>query len=130
MTKVCVRKAFPVKIGAMTLYCERMKCSAETTIYESSTVSGFPVKANKGRKMTRVSFTGRVYNEKNPMRIAGFANNLNSYEELEIIYRDISFHGCIITGYSAEDSGEDYITLTVNAVTTRPVYFLDGVSEW
>lgn len=64
MTKVRVRKAFPVKIGAMTLYCERMKCSAETTIYESSTVSGFPVKANKGRKMTRVSFTGRVYNEK------------------------------------------------------------------
>ncbi|MBO5163757.1 MAG: hypothetical protein J6B75_04850 [Ruminococcus sp.] len=129
MTEVKVREAFPVKISNLTMYCESMKFSAETAIYEHSTVTGYPIMTNKCRKMTRISFTGRVYNDKTPMRLAGLANNLNSYEGVEIIYRDIRFYGCIITGFSAEDSGEDYIKLTINAATTYPVFFLDEVSK-
>lgn len=128
MTKVKVREAFPVKINNLTLYCESMKCSAETAVFESSTVTGYPLMTNKDRKMMKLSFTGRVYNEKTPMRLAGFAANYNSYEGVEIIYRDLKFPGCIITGFSAEDSGEDYITLTINAATSYSVSYLSGVN--
>lgn len=129
MTEVKVRKAFPVQIGNMTLYCESMKFSAETAIFENSTVTGFPLITNKDCKATRLSFTGRVYDEKYPMRWAGFACNYNSYEGLDIIYRDLCFPKCIVTGVSAEDSGEDYITLTINAATNYSLSFLNGVSE-
>ena len=129
MTEVKVRKAFPVQINNLKLYCESMKLSAETAVFESSTVTGYPLMTNKDRKMLRLSFTGRVYNENTPMRLAGFAANYNNYEGIDIIYRDLRFPRCIITGFSAEDSGEDYITLTVNAATNSSVGILSGVSE-
>jgi hypothetical protein len=123
------KKAFPVKIGAMTLYCEKMTLSADTAVTVNPTVTGSSVVTNKCKKVTRLSFTGRIYNKEKPMFYAGFANNLNGNEGVEIIYRDLRFVRCIITGIKAVDGGEDFVELTVEASTRSAAYFLDGVTE-
>lgn len=124
MTVLKKREAVPVEIGPFKMYCESMKFKAETTVYERPTITGAATMTNKCTKMTRVSFTGRIYNESRPMFSAGFANNINGLVNYDIIYRDLKFRSCIITGFSAEDSGENYITLTVHAATSMPVVFL------
>lgn len=122
--EISQKKAFPVKIGAVELYCEKMTLSAETTVRIEPTLDGRPIAANKCRYMTQLSFTGRVYEKAAPLRMAGLANNLNGVEKQEIKYRNLRYPNCIITGFKAIDSGEDFIELTVNAATGSIAYFI------
>lgn len=128
MTEVKVRKPYPVKIGSLTLYCENMRFSTETSIYHSISVTGYPLMTKKERHAIKLTFTGRVYNKSLPMHLAGSAANSTNREGVEIIYRDLRFPNCTVTGFSAEDCGEDYITLTVNAITFSTIGYLYGVS--
>lgn len=125
MTEISTKKPFCVTIGATELYCEKMTMSAETDVMVNPTVVGTPVRTNKCRKLTRLSFSGRVYNKDKPMIMAGLINNQNGSENLEIIYRNLRFVNCIITGFSATDGGEDFIELTINAATGASVYFIN-----
>lgn len=129
MTEISEKRAFPVKIGTVELYCEKMTMSAKTILTVNPTIKGTAITTNKCRRLTEFSFTGRVYNKEKPMFLAGLANNLNGTENVEIIYKDLRFARCIVTGYSAVDSGEDYIELTINAATSSIAYFLEGVTE-
>lgn len=129
MTEISEKRAFPVKIGTVELYCEKMTMTAETILNVNPTINGTAVMTNKCRRLTKFSFTGRVYNKEKPMFLAGLANNLNGTENVEIVYKDLRFGRCTITGYSAIDSGEDYIELTINAATSSIAYFLEGVTE-
>ncbi len=129
MTEISEKRAFPVKIGTVELYCEKMTMSAKTILTVNPTIKGTAITTNKCRRLTEFSFTGRVYNKEKPMFLAGLANNLNGTENVEIIYKDLRFARCTVTGYSAVDSGEDYIELTINAATSSIAYFLEGVTE-
>lgn len=129
MTEISEKRAFPVKIGTVELYCEKMTMSAKTILTVNPTIKGTAITTNKCRRLTEFSFTGRVYNKEKPMFLAGLANNLNGTENVEIIYKDLRFARCTVTGYSAVDSGEDYIELTINAATSSIAYFLEEVTE-
>ena len=59
------------------------------------------------------------------MIMAGLMNNKNGSEGIEIVYKNLRFVNCIITGFSAVDGGEDYIELTINAATGATVYFIN-----
>ena len=129
MTEISEKRAFPVKIGTVELYCEKMTMSAKTILTVNPTIKGTAITTNKCRRLTEFSFTGRVYNKEKPMFLAGLANNLNGTENVEIIYKDLRFARCTVTGYSAVDSGDDYIELTINAATSSIAYFLEEVTE-
>lgn len=129
MTEISEKRAFPVKIGTVELYCEKMTMSAKTILTVNPTIKGTAITTNKCRRLTEFSFTGRVYNKEKPMFLAGLANNLNGTENVEIIYKDLRFARCTVTGYSAVDSGNDYIELTINAATSSIAYFLEEVTE-
>lgn len=129
MTELKNRKPIPVLFGSLKMYCEKMKFSAETLLYESPTVTGATTVTGKFRKMTRMTFSGRVYNDQRPLFSAGIANNINGTTGCNIVYRDLQFPNCTITGFSADDSGEDYIYLTVTAATSSSLIILNGVNE-
>lgn len=128
MTEISEKKSFLVTIGAVSLYCEKMTMTSETVVSLNPTINGTPIVTNKCRKMTKLSFTGRVYMKENSMFYAGVASNLNGCEDLEIIYKNLRFTDCIVTGFTAVDGGEDYIELTVNASTTVPAYIVNEVT--
>lgn len=118
MTSVNIKQPTPVKIGPFTLYCEKMSLSAKTLIHLTPTVTGVPVKTNKCRQLTYLTFSGRVYDTERPMYLAAMMNNLNATEGIDLIYKGIKFAGCTVTGIKAEDAGKDYIDLTVTFATT------------
>lgn len=124
------KKPFPVKIGAITLYCEKMTLDTKTDIMTCPSITGFAYYTNKARKPTYLSFTGRLYNKKQPLLYVGIANNINGSEMYEIKYKNLKFTSCIITGIHAVDSDEDYIDLTIEAATLSTASFLyDEVTE-
>lgn len=123
MSDISTKQPFCVNISSVELYCEKMSMSAETAVAVTPTVYGSPVRTNKCRQLTRLSFTGRVYSKDTPMIMAGLMNNKNGSEGIEIVYKNLRFVNCIITGFSAVDGGEDYIELTVSAATGATVYF-------
>ncbi|MBR3970114.1 MAG: hypothetical protein IKJ87_03450 [Ruminococcus sp.] len=124
-----VKKPFLVTIGTLKLYCESMTVSGETTLPVATSVMGNTVRMGKTRQPTRLSFTGRVYNADNPMALAGVADNMNGVENVEIIYKNLRYIRCVVTGYKAVDSGNEYIELTVTAETNNIAYLLDEVTE-
>lgn len=127
--ELSTKKAFPVKIGPMTLYCEKMTLQTSTDVSVASTLTGYSHYTNKCRKITKLSFTGRVYNKEKPMLYAGLANNINGTDSFQIIYKNLRFIDCIITGVNAIDSGENFIELTIDVSTLTSAYFLDEVTE-
>lgn len=122
MTFVNLNQPIPVKIGEMTLYCEKMNLSAKTVLYCTPTLTGVPVRTNKCRQPTHLTFSGRVYEPERPMFLALMMNNMNGRDGLEVIYRDMRFINCTVTGVKAEDSGKDYIDVTVTLSTLTMGY--------
>ncbi len=127
--EISTKKPFPVKIGAIILYCEKMTLQTKTDISTTPTVTGTPYYTNKCRKPTRISFTGRIYDKENPMMYAALANNINGTENYQIIYKKYKFINCIITGINVIDSSEDFIELTIEATTLNISYFVSEVEE-
>ena len=127
--EISTKKPFPVKIGAIILYCEKMTLQTNTDISTTPTVTGTSYYTNKCRKPTRLSFTGRVYNKENPLLYAAIANNINGTENYQIIYKNYKFINCIITGVNAIDSGEDFIELTIEATTLNIAFSVSEVEE-
>ena len=124
MAELQKREPVQVTIGSLKMYCDSVKFSGETAVYERPSITGVPLFMNKCCKMTHISFTGRVYEPLRPLHTAGLANNLNGVGDYDIIYRDLKFRSCMITGFSAEDTGEEYINLTVHVVAKSTVLFV------
>lgn len=117
MTYVNLKEPVSVKIGSVTLYCEKMTLSAKTSVYHSTTVTGIPAKTNKCKQLTHLSLSGRVYDPERPMLLVMMMNNINGGENFNIVYKGIEFTGCIVTGVEAVDSGKDYVEITVSLAT-------------
>lgn len=118
MTSVNTNEPTPVKIGAFTLYCEKMNLSAKTIIHLTPTVLGVPIKTNKCRQLTYLTFSGRVYEPERPMFLAAMMNNMNATDSLDVNYKGVRFPNCTVAGIDAADTGKDYIELTVKLATT------------
>lgn len=111
------KSCYPVKIAGLKLYCDNVKITAETVLKETASVTGDTEITNSFRRLTRMSFSGRTYNPAAPMLLASYSDNINGTGNVEITYRGMKFRKCTVTGYTAEDCGEKYISLTVNAVS-------------
>lgn len=122
-------KAYPLRIGTLSLYCDKMTMESGTLVSVSPTVTGVSYITNKCKQLTRLTFTGRIYDTKYPMLSATYSSHLNGLESVDIRYKDMLFKKCIITGAKAVDVGEGYIELTIEAATTAVGTGLGEVTE-
>lgn len=129
MTRINERKPTCVDFGVFKIYCDSFKAAAKTALTEIPSVASIPVTTSKCRHSTHIYITGRICNKEKPMFIAGIVNNMHSTSGLSLVYRDLKFEGCTICGYTAEDCGGDFITVTIELATLSVVRFLEEGSS-
>lgn len=117
MNEISVREAIPVKIGYMELYCENFKATAMSELSEQPTVSGLLQITNKYRRLTKLMFRGRVYNENQPLLFMMMINSMNYTTGYTIDYRGLQFSNCMIHSLIVEDKGDDFVNVSVTVVT-------------
>jgi hypothetical protein len=112
------REAEPVAIGSYTLYCERFSASAARDISETSTVTGNGIITGDGQRASRLTFSGRVCDENEPLSFLRYIGNMiRGSTSINIEYRGIVFSGCRLQKYEVEDNGDDSINASVTFIT-------------
>lgn len=118
ITEFNSREAVPVEIAGFTLYCEKFTASASRSVSEKPTVSGENTVTESFPHAARLTFTGRIYSETDPLSFVMRINNcLHSDAVYSVVYRGLGFINCTIQEYSAEDCGEDFIMASVTVIT-------------
>ena len=118
-TYISNRKAVPVTIGTMQLYCEDMKLSAKRVIAETSTVSGSGTVTNTSPRCAVITFKGRAFSETSPLHNAALLDALlRSSNTQTVQYRGLVFSSCRVLAFEVTDSGRDYIDVSVTLSST------------
>lgn len=132
-TVINSREAIPVTIANFVLYCEEFKASAVQSISEEPTVMGKRAVTKSFPRATKLTFSGRICSETNPLDFVVKINNvLHAKVKYDISYRGIVFLNCTVQGFTAEESGEDYIKASVTVVTSDNIIYLpnnDAIGE-
>ena len=114
-TFISNRRAVPVNIGTMQLYCESMVLSAKRAVSEASTVSGSGTVTNTSPRCADITLKGRAFNEEQPLHSAAVLDSLlRSSTALTVQYRGLIFNSCRILTYEVTDSGRDYADISVS----------------
>ena len=117
-TVISTRKAVPVAIGSVTLYCESFRAAAAMTVTEASAVSGGGIVTNSAPRCEKLTFTGRIADEEQPLGAVMELNNmLRAPEPFDVEYRGLVFPDCVIQSFTADDNGCDYIEVSVTLIT-------------
>lgn len=112
-----------VKIGFINLYCESFKAEVAAAFVEQPSVNGDSQITNKFKKATKLTFKGRVYDEGNPMYFIAIANNTVGLPVPQVRYREINLSNCILTGFSAEESGNGILNVTITLATKDVIVY-------
>ena len=113
-TYITSRRAVPVSIGTMQLYCEGMTIAAKRIIAETSTVSGGGTLTGSAPRCAVINMKGRTFDESSPLHSAAQLDTLlRSSAALTVRYRGLVFEDCRILTYEVTDSGRDYVSLSV-----------------
>lgn len=123
MMEIFNQEAVLVKINFINLYCESFRMEAMTSLVEQPTVNGKSQITNRFKKATKLTFKGRVYDEDNLMYFIAVANNYVGSDVSEIKYRNINMTNCIITGFSAEESGNGILNVTITLATNDMIAY-------
>ena len=108
------RRAVPVDIGTMKLYCEEMSISGKRVIAEASTVSGSDTVTNTSPRCDCITLKGRTFDEEKPLHSAALLDQLlRSSSLLTVQYRGLVFNNCRILSFAVSDSGRDFVDVTV-----------------
>jgi len=108
------RKAVPVYIGSMLIYCEDMSISEKRVIAEASTVSGGGAVTNTAPRCASITLKGRAFNEELPLHNAAQLDSmLRSSTTLTVQYRGLILGRCRILSFTVSDSGLNYVDITV-----------------
>lgn len=127
---ICRRLPEGTTIGKLFMYVESFKAVASVSLYEQPDVSGKTLLTNRCRKSTKLTFTGRTSDSVGPLdTLTKLQNMMNSPESFDISYRGILIPGCDIQGFTVEDSGLDYIEISLTAVTLSDISAQQGSEE-
>lgn len=120
MSIINIRESVPVQIGDVVLYCEKFKASGVKNFSEQNTVLGDEVITNSGKKTIRLTFSGRICDENNPV---GFIVNINSMMEstdtFDIEYKNVVFGQCRVQSFIIDDNNDDFISAVVTVISTE-----------
>ncbi|MBQ8296607.1 MAG: hypothetical protein IJX77_02350 [Ruminococcus sp.] len=121
-TLISAREAYPVRIGALVMYCEQFKGVSTRNFAEKASVSGDTFFSNTNKKALRITLEGRIYDEYLPLRVLLFTNNfMNGDSVCNIEYRGLTFTNCHVLSVTAEDSGEEFIRASITLITTESI---------
>ena len=75
---------------------------------------------NSGKKAIRLTFSGRIYNENNPIGFLVDINNLmkNDYT-FSIEYKNVIFGECRVQSFVTDDNNDDFISATITVISTE-----------
>ena len=108
------RKAVPVFICGIQLFCDSFSVSDTKVIAERATVSGGNAVTNIHPKCSRVVLKGRTFNETTPIEpvcvLKGFMDNSQTFN---FFYRGISCKKCRVAAFTVEDSGRNYLDFSL-----------------
>lgn len=108
------RKAVPVIIGDVQIYCDSFSVSDSRVLAERATASGDNAVTNQYVKLPRVILKGRTFDEDTPLGAVCSLNGLmGSAQTFNVFYRGITCRNCVVTAYTADDSGRDYIDFSL-----------------
>lgn len=113
-TIITSRRAVPVDIGTLKLYCEEMSISGKRVIAEASTVSGSDTVTNTSPRCDVITLKGRTFDEEKPLHAAALLDSLlRSSTLLTVQYRGLIFGSSRILSFTVSDSGRDFVEVTV-----------------
>ncbi|MBR6967013.1 MAG: hypothetical protein IKH78_00640 [Ruminococcus sp.] len=116
------REALPVTIGSCVIYCEEFRASAARSINEEPTADGGTALTNDSLRSTRLTFSGRICTEDDPMDfVYDFNSLIRSGTALAVEYMGLRFTGCRMLAYTYEDKGGDWASATVTLITAEAV---------
>lgn len=119
---VSAREPVCVRIGALSMYCEKFRAEGTRSFAEKATVSGDLILSNTNRRALKLTFEGRIYDSYLPLRMILYTDAfLNGGSHCSITYRGLNFPKCRVQSYKAEDIGEDYIYASITLITTEAV---------
>ena len=122
------RKAVPVNIGDMLLYCEEFTAAAARTVSEQGTVSGSAAVTGTFPHSAKLTMKGRAFDEDEPLSHVLMLNDmLRSSTVLTVEYRGLFFANCRIVSYKAGDCGNDWLDVTVT-LSSDNVYIPEEVT--
>ena len=112
------REAVPVVIGGVRFYCESFRAESAGHISDAATVSGGDVLTNIAPGPVSLTLNCRIADEEQPMRAVQILHNMMRSSSLfSFSYRGLSFTGCCIHSFSADDNGEDFISVSFTLLT-------------
>lgn len=120
MSIINIHESVPVNIGGVVLYCEKFKASGVKNYSEQNTVSGDVTVTNSGKKAIRLTFSGRICNENNPIDFLVSVNNLmKNNNTFSIEYKNIIFGQCRVQSFVTDDNNDDFVSATVTVISTE-----------
>lgn len=125
MNEISVCEAVPVKIGYMDLYCENFKATAMAEITGQPTVSGLFQVTNNHRKLTKLTFKGRIYNENQSLLFMMMINGMTIATGYTIDYKGLRFSNCMIHSLIVEDNCGDFVNVSITVVTPENIGMKD-----
>lgn len=120
MSIINIHESVPVNIGDIVLYCEKFKATGVKNYSEQNTVSGDVTITNYGKKAVRLTFSGRICDENNPLGFLVYVNNLmGNTGTFSIEYKNVIFGDCRIQSFVTDDNNDDFISATVTVISTQ-----------
>lgn len=89
------------------------------------TVSGLFQVTNTSRKLTKLMFRGRVYNESNSLLFMMMINEMTYAAEYTIEYKGLQFSNCMIHSLIVEDNCDDFVNVSITVVTPENIRMKD-----
>lgn len=121
ITEISSRKAYPITIGSMIMYCENFRAAGNKQFSEKSTAIGNDVFTNTCCRALKFTLEGRIYNKDSPLSIISDSDSImRTNKELIIEYRGLYFTSSFLQSYCMEDKGEDFIYASLTFITADP----------
>ncbi len=122
VTTITERESVPVTIGSLTMWCESFKATGVRSFSEEPLVFGGGTITNTCPKAMKLTFAGRILISEGRLDFVKTASDmLRSGQSCTIVYRGLSFSGCRVQSFNAEDKGEDYIYGVISLITSETV---------
>lgn len=117
-----MRDGIPVTVGTLTIWTEEFKASAVKMINEETMIDGSEAVTNASPRSLKIVLKGRVVNERQSLAFILTANEqLRSADQFDVTYRGITFSNCYIQAFTAEDTSDEYIRVSLTLITASNV---------
>ncbi|MBQ6180207.1 MAG: hypothetical protein IJK31_00785 [Ruminococcus sp.] len=119
VTELTKREAVPVVFSGYTLWCESFKAEETRVVSEKATVDGKGLVTNSFPKLMKLTFCGRICDETAPLGFVTAASGmLRNGTVFAVSYRGLSFTGCRVQSFKAEDKSEAFIYAEISVLSS------------